>query len=276
MLDIALNGMGPDGHTASLFPGHPLLHADGVAVGVRDSPKPPPERITLTLGKLNESRRILLLVTGEGKAPMLARVIAGPGPRGARRRCWTATSLEIIADDAALGAGLMRRAAGLARPPRRDRVVARPGKHTGRTDVPLTDDGRERAPELAGAPRRARRSRSCSSRPLVARARDRASWPASATAAEVRDDLLEWDYGDYEGITTPEIREERPDWYLWRDGVPDGETPDDVGARADRVIERGRWRSTATSRSFAHGHVLRVLGARWIERARRASAAAWR
>jgi 6-phosphogluconolactonase len=102
ILDVALNGMGPDGHTASLFPGHPMLQATGVAVCVRDSPKPPPERVTLTLEKLNESRRILLVVTGAAKAPMLARVIAGPDPEVpasllARR------DMEIIADAAALG-----------------------------------------------------------------------------------------------------------------------------------------------------------------------------
>jgi 6-phosphogluconolactonase len=102
VLDIALNGMGPDGHTASLFPGHPQLHADGIAVAVLDSPKPPPERVTLTLGKLNEARRILLLVTGAEKAPMLARVIAGPDaevPASLLAR----DRLEIIADAAALG-----------------------------------------------------------------------------------------------------------------------------------------------------------------------------
>jgi 6-phosphogluconolactonase len=103
-LDVALNGMGPDGHTASLFPGFPQVGADGICVAVHDSPKPPPDRITLTLPKLNEARRIVLLATGETKAPMLARVIAGPDPEVpasllARER------LEVIADAAAL-AGL--------------------------------------------------------------------------------------------------------------------------------------------------------------------------
>jgi 6-phosphogluconolactonase len=102
VIDVALNGMGPDGHTASLFPGHPQLHAEGIAVCVRDSPKPPPERVTLTLGKLNESRRIVLLVTGAEKAPMLARVLAGPDsdvPASLLAR----DRLEVIADAAALG-----------------------------------------------------------------------------------------------------------------------------------------------------------------------------
>ena len=102
VLDLALNGMGPDGHTASLFPGHPMLHAEGVAVCVRDSPKPPPERMTLTLAKLNEARRILLLVTGAEKAPMLARVLAGPDP-DVPASLLARDRLEVIADAAALG-----------------------------------------------------------------------------------------------------------------------------------------------------------------------------
>jgi 6-phosphogluconolactonase len=101
VIDIALNGMGPDGHTASLFPAHPQLHATGVAVCVRDSPKPPPERMTLTLGKLNEARRIVVLVTGADKAPMLARVLAGPDP-AVPASLLARDRLEVIADAAAL------------------------------------------------------------------------------------------------------------------------------------------------------------------------------
>jgi 6-phosphogluconolactonase len=101
VIDIALNGMGPDGHTASLFPGHPMLHAEGIAVCVRDSPKPPPERMTLTLGKLNEARRIVLLVTGADKAPMLARVLAGPDP-DVPASLLARDRLEVIADGTAL------------------------------------------------------------------------------------------------------------------------------------------------------------------------------
>jgi 6-phosphogluconolactonase len=101
VIDLALNGMGPDGHTASLFPGHPMLHAEGIAVCVRDSPKPPAERVTLTLGKLNESRRIMVLVTGAEKAPMLARVLAGPDPE-LPASLLARDRLEVIADAAAL------------------------------------------------------------------------------------------------------------------------------------------------------------------------------
>jgi len=102
VIDVALNGLGPDGHTASLFPGHPQLEATGVAVCVTDSPKPPPERVTLTLGKLNEARRVLLLVTGAAKADMLARVLAGPDP-AVPASLLRRERLEVIADTAALG-----------------------------------------------------------------------------------------------------------------------------------------------------------------------------
>jgi 6-phosphogluconolactonase len=101
ILDVALNGMGPDGHTASLFPGFPQLHADGICVPVHDSPKPPPDRVTLTLPKLNEARRIVLLATGASKAPMLARVIAGPDP-AVPASLLDRERLEIIADAAAI------------------------------------------------------------------------------------------------------------------------------------------------------------------------------
>jgi 6-phosphogluconolactonase len=100
--DLVLNGMGPDGHTASLFPDHDVLDATGVTAGVDDSPKPPPERITLTLSALNAGQRLVLLVTGAGKADALARVLAGPDRRTpssllARDR------LLVLADAAALG-----------------------------------------------------------------------------------------------------------------------------------------------------------------------------
>jgi broad specificity phosphatase PhoE len=81
--------------------------------------------------------------------------------------------------------------------------------------------------------------------------------------AEERDDLMEWDYGEYEGRTTPEIREERPGWTLWNDGVPGGETAAEVGARADRVIAELRAVSGDCLVS-AHGPLLRVLAARWL------------
>jgi 6-phosphogluconolactonase len=102
VLDVALLGMGPDGHTASLFPGHPALAAEGITAPVRDSPKPPPERVTLTLPYLNSSRRILLVVTGAAKADALARVIAGPDEQ-TPASLLDRDRLEIVADEAALG-----------------------------------------------------------------------------------------------------------------------------------------------------------------------------
>lgn len=100
-LDVALNGMGPDGHTASLFPGFPQVQADGVCVAVHGATKPPPDRVTLTLPKLNASRRIVLAVTGTEKAPMLAHVLAGPDPE-VPASLLDRERLEIIADAAAL------------------------------------------------------------------------------------------------------------------------------------------------------------------------------
>jgi 6-phosphogluconolactonase len=101
ILDVAFNGMGPDGHTASLFPGFPQVDATGICVAVHDSPKPPLDRITLTLPKLNESRRIVLFATGAEKAPMLARVLAGPDP-AVPASLLDRERLEVIADAAAL------------------------------------------------------------------------------------------------------------------------------------------------------------------------------
>ena len=139
---------------------------------------------------------------------------------------------------------------------------SRTGKHTGRSDIPLTDAGRRDAEVLRG---------SLSSRPFarvfsspLSRALDTCRLAGLGAVAETRDELLEWDYGDYEGLTTPEIREQRPDWSLWRDGCPGGEGPDDVAARVDRVIAEVQ-AADGDVALFAHGHVLRVLSARWIE-----------
>jgi probable phosphoglycerate mutase len=96
------------------------------------------------------------------------------------------------------------------------------------------------------------------------RARETARLAGLGDPCQVREDLLEWDYGDYEGITTADIRSERPDWYLWRDGVPNGETADEVGARCDRVIEE-ILSVDGDVALFAHGHILRALAARWVE-----------
>ena len=139
---------------------------------------------------------------------------------------------------------------------------SRAGRHTGRTDIPLTDAGRARARALAGALEDTQFERVFTS-PL-SRARETSDLAGVGDRAEVRDDLLEWDYGDYEGLTTPEIREQRPDWYLWSDGAPGGESPEDVQQRVDRLIAAALAVPGPVA-MFAHGHVLRALGARWIE-----------
>ena len=139
---------------------------------------------------------------------------------------------------------------------------SRTGKHTGRTDIPLTENGRRDA-EVLRASLTARRFARVLTSPL-SRAAETCRLAGLGGSAENRDELLEWDYGDYEGLTTPEIREQRPDWSLWRDGCPGGEAPEDVGARVDRVIGEVQ-ELDGDAALFAHGHVLRVLSARWIE-----------
>jgi 6-phosphogluconolactonase len=100
-LDVALNGMGPDGHTASLFPGFPQVEQDGVCLAVHGAPKPPSDRVTLTLGKLNAAGRIVVLVTGSEKAPILARVLHGRDP-ALPASLLARDALEVVADAAAL------------------------------------------------------------------------------------------------------------------------------------------------------------------------------
>jgi broad specificity phosphatase PhoE len=134
-------------------------------------------------------------------------------------------------------------------------------RHTGRTDIPLTEKGRRQAGLLRDSLAGHSFARVLSS-PL-GRAVETCRLAGLGERAELSDDLLEWDYGEYEGITTAQIREGRPDWYLWRDGCPGGETAADVGRRVDRVIgELEPLDGDAVV--FAHGHVLRVLTARWL------------
>jgi broad specificity phosphatase PhoE len=134
-------------------------------------------------------------------------------------------------------------------------------RHTGRTDVPLTAEGIRQAEALRAALEGRDLARVLTS-PL-ARAAETCRVAGAGGRAETRADLIEWDYGHYEGLTTAAIRERRPGWSLWHDGCPGGETAADVGARADRVIAELR-DLDADAAVFAHGHVLRVLGARWI------------
>jgi broad specificity phosphatase PhoE len=132
-------------------------------------------------------------------------------------------------------------------------------RHTGRTDVPLTELGERRARAVGAALHGRSFALVCSS-PLR-RAVDTAR--LAGFEPELWDDLAEWDYGDYEGRRTTEIREEVPDWTIWRYGAPGGETVAEVGARADRVVHELRG-CEGDVLVFGHGHFLRVLTARWL------------
>ena len=108
------------------------------------------------------------------------------------------------------------------------------GQHTGSTDIPLTENGEKARASWARSSRAASFGGVLAS-PLSRARRDRPGWPASSTA-QSSTTCSEWDYGEYEGMTTAEIRETAPDWILWRDGCPGGESPDQIGARADSVV----------------------------------------
>jgi broad specificity phosphatase PhoE len=135
------------------------------------------------------------------------------------------------------------------------------GQHTGTTDVPLTEAGREQARALAA--RLTGRTFALVLSSPRSRALDTCRLAGLGDAMAVREDLREWDYGDYEGLTTPDIRRERPGWHLFDDGCPGGETADDVGARVDRAIAELR-AADGDAAVFGHGHCLRVLAARWL------------
>jgi broad specificity phosphatase PhoE len=138
---------------------------------------------------------------------------------------------------------------------------SRTGLHTGRTDIPLTDLGRRQADQLAGM-LEGRAFELVMSSPL-SRARETYERAAIAAPAEIIDDLLEWDYGTYEGVSTPETRQEIPDWSVWTHPIIQGETVEAVGDRADSVIGR-LFDATGDIALFAHGHLLRILAARWL------------
>jgi probable phosphoglycerate mutase len=138
---------------------------------------------------------------------------------------------------------------------------SRDRRHTGRTDIPLTENGRRQAAILRDAFAGRTFERVLSS-PL-SRALETCREAGLGDQAELAGDLCEWDYGEYEGITTAEIRERRPGWNLWRDGCPGGESAKDVGRRVDRVLD-SLADLDGDAAVFAHGHVLRVLTARWL------------
>jgi probable phosphoglycerate mutase len=142
-----------------------------------------------------------------------------------------------------------------------DTEWSRDGRHTSRTDLELTEAGRRQA-EAAGM-RLAGTAWSLVLCSPMRRAAETCLLAGVADRAVVDDDLREWDYGEYEGLTTDQILERDPSWSLWRHGCPGGELPDEVAARADRVIGRMRAAGGAVA-AFSHGHVLRVVGARWV------------
>ena len=139
---------------------------------------------------------------------------------------------------------------------------SRSGQHTGRTDIPLLDGGRRQA---VAAGETIRRLDSAAFALELTSPLQRAAETCALAGfdGEVESDLVEWDYGSYEGLTSAEIRGERPGWTLWDDGVPGGELCADVGRRADRVIERAL-SADGDTLCVAHGHLLRVLAARWL------------
>jgi broad specificity phosphatase PhoE len=149
---------------------------------------------------------------------------------------------------------------------------SRDHRHTGRTDVPLTAEGRRQAERLSDALAEWSFTRVLSS-PL-SRALDTCRLAGYGDRAELSDALLEWHYGEYDGETTDRIRESRPGWNLWRDGCPGGETVADVSARVDPLVSELK-ESEGEVVLFAHGHVLRVLAARWVELAPEAGARLW-
>jgi broad specificity phosphatase PhoE len=135
------------------------------------------------------------------------------------------------------------------------------GQHTGRTDIPLTEHGREQAQRLAS--RLAGRRFDLVYTSPLSRASETCRLAGFDSRAQTRHELLEWDYGAYEGKRTIDIRKAHPRWTLWADGVPGGEPAADVAARVDGLLAELR-AANGDSLLFGHGHVLRVLAARWL------------
>jgi broad specificity phosphatase PhoE len=136
------------------------------------------------------------------------------------------------------------------------------GQHTGRTNLPLTPNGERNARRL-GLRLQGMSFVKVFTSPLQ-RATRTCELAGFGAVAEVDEDLVEWDYGRYEGMRSAEILADRPDWRLFRDGCPDGESPEQVGLRADRIVERVR-AAGGDVLVFSSGHFIRVLAARWLE-----------
>lgn len=136
------------------------------------------------------------------------------------------------------------------------------GQHTGITDIPLTDNGRKNARLLQ--PVLAKQSFGLILTSPLRRARETCELAGLGQQAEIDQDLLEWNYGEYEGVTSEEIHKENPGWMVFTNGSPGGESPEDVARRVDRIIVKVRGVKGNVA-LFAHGHVLRVLAARWLD-----------
>jgi broad specificity phosphatase PhoE len=135
------------------------------------------------------------------------------------------------------------------------------GQHTGTSDLPLTEHGKAQG-ELLRTWLAGRTFAHALTSPLE-RAADTCRLAGFGRQADRRSELVEWNYGEYEGLTTPQIRERNPDWSLWRDGCPGGETANEIAARVDPVVAQLRDLG-GDAVVFAHGHLLRVLTARWV------------
>jgi probable phosphoglycerate mutase len=135
------------------------------------------------------------------------------------------------------------------------------GRHTGVTDVPLTENGRIAARRLE--PILAKETFALVLSSPLRRARETCELAGLGAQANIEPDLIEWNYGEYEGLKSEQIRLTRPGWTVFRDGCPGGETPEQIGARADRVLTKVHAREGNVA-LFAHGHILRALAARWI------------
>ena len=135
------------------------------------------------------------------------------------------------------------------------------GQHTGTTDIPLTENGRKVAKLLE--PVLAKETFALVLTSPLERARETCELAGLGARGEIDSDLMEWNYGQYEGLTPKQIRAQAPEWMLFNDGCPGGESPEQVGARVDRVIARVRAVEGHVA-LFAHGHIFRVFAARWL------------
>lgn len=135
------------------------------------------------------------------------------------------------------------------------------GQHTGVTDIPLTENGKRLANLLH--PVLAKKSFSLVLTSPLQRAKETCKLSGLGDQAEEDLNLMEWNYGEYEGLTSEQIHKKTPGWLIFTDGAPGGETPEQVGKRADHIIKRAK-AATGNVALFAHGHILRVLVARWI------------